>query len=89
MYLYSVLHYTKSNTVYESFLTTRKDGYLFDDADENDNDQKVQEFIKKHIGGIRSGRNALKRRELRLSLPKLSLETEVNLVEEMEVNDRH
>jgi len=61
-----------------------KDGYLFDDADENDNDQKVQEFIKKHIGGIRSGRNALKRRELRLSLPKLSLETEVNLVEEME-----
>ena len=64
------------------------DAYLFDDADENENDLKVQEFIKKHIGGIRTGRNALKRRELRLTLPKLSLETEVNLVNQMQVSTK-
>ena len=64
------------------------DAYLFDDADENENDLKVQEFIKKHIGGIRTGRNALKRRELRLTLPKLSLETEVNLVNQMQVSSK-
>lgn len=65
-----------------------KDGYLFGDADENDNDLKVQKFIKKHIGDIRTGRNGLKRRELRLTLPKLSLQTETNLVNEMQVRSK-
>ena len=60
-------------------------GYL----DDGDNDSKVKEFIAKYADDIRTNRNRkykLERRDLNLILPKLSMETEVDLINTMKVN---